>query len=145
VGSRGAPIVVDTTVISLVLGDPESERRRLYAPHLAGRDILISFQTACELRYGALRAGWGELRLRRLERLLDEDTWVIQSDGETIAAAANLRFECVRIGHGLAAKHHEGDRWVAATAIRVGVPLVAHDGIFIRAPGLDLVTELEQT
>ncbi|MGH9128444.1 MAG: hypothetical protein ACRDY2_05640 [Acidimicrobiales bacterium] len=30
--------------------------------------VLLTFQTVMELRFGALRAGWGELRLRRLER-----------------------------------------------------------------------------
>lgn len=142
--SSGPRIVVDTSVISLELGDLASERRQIYAPYLAGRKLLISFQTACELRYGALRGGWGELRLRRLERLLGEGTRVIQSDAETIAAAAQLRHACDRIGHGLGGKDHEGDRWVAATAIRLDLPLVAHDGIFFDAPGLQLLTLLEE-
>jgi hypothetical protein len=33
-------------------------------------------------------------------------------------------------GHGLAQKDHEADRWIAATAIWLKVPLVAHDAIF---------------
>ncbi len=35
---------------------------------------------------------------------------------------------------------HDGDRWVAATAIRLGVPLVSHDRLFTEAPGLQLIT-----
>lgn len=48
------PIVIDTDVFSadLVPGAPLAER---YAPITAGRPALISFQTAAELRYGALR------------------------------------------------------------------------------------------
>lgn len=36
--------------------------------------------------------------------------------------------------------HHDADGWVAATAIRLGVPLVSNDGIFANAPGLALET-----
>jgi hypothetical protein len=40
---------------------------------------------------------------------------------------------------------HDGYRWIAATAKRYAIPLVSHDGIFRNAPGLDLITELEDT
>lgn len=137
--------MVDTSVISLELAEQESERLQLYEPFLVGRRLLVSFQTACELQYGALRAGWGQRRLQRLSWLLEVKTRVMQSDSETIATAARLRDECDRIGHGLGAKDHEGDRWVAATAIRLGVPLVAHDGIFRDAPRLELLTLVEES
>jgi hypothetical protein len=60
------PIVIDTDVFSadLVPGAPLADR---YAPMIARRPALISFQTAAELRYGALRRGWGEARMLRLE------------------------------------------------------------------------------
>jgi predicted nucleic acid-binding protein len=53
-----------------------------------------------------------------------------------------LRAWCVRAGHGLGQKDHEADRWVAATAIWLGVPLVAHDAIFANVKGLQLLTRL---
>jgi predicted nucleic acid-binding protein len=139
---RPAVVVVDTSVISTELDDRLRGRRQDYDPHLRGRSLLLSFQTVTELHYGALRAGWGELRTRRLQRLLTEETRPVESDPKMAAIAARLRVDCERIGHALAAKEHEGDRWVAATAIRLGVPLVAHDGIFFDAPGLQLITEL---
>jgi predicted nucleic acid-binding protein len=43
-----------------------------------------------ELRYGALRAGWGELRRRRLERGIAELT-VVQPDNKMITVCAELR------------------------------------------------------
>jgi hypothetical protein len=54
-GSRG-PIVIDTDVFSaeLVPGSRLAER---YAPIITGRKAFISFQTAAEVRYGALRRG----------------------------------------------------------------------------------------
>jgi predicted nucleic acid-binding protein len=33
---------------------------------------------------------------------------------------------------------HTADRWIAATAIRLGVPLVSNDKIFREVPNLDL-------
>jgi predicted nucleic acid-binding protein len=53
-----------------------------------------------------------------------------------------LRTWCVKNGHGLGQKEHEADRWVAATALHLDVPLVAHDAIFRSVTGLELVTRL---
>jgi predicted nucleic acid-binding protein len=57
-------------------------------------------------------------------------------------AYASLRTWCVRTGHGLGQKDHEADRWVAATAIWLQVPLVAHDRIFANVKDLELLTNL---
>jgi hypothetical protein len=54
-----------------------------------------------------------------------------------------LRCWCVRAGHALGQKHHEADRWVAATAMWLAVPLVAHDAIFAGVEGLNLLTKLD--
>ncbi len=35
-------------------------------------------------------------------------------------AAAELRAACVRAGHALAQPHHDTDRWIAATTLRLG-------------------------
>ncbi|WP_219067787.1 hypothetical protein [Candidatus Mycobacterium methanotrophicum] len=51
-----------------------------------------------------------------------------------------FRADCAQIGHALAGKLHDGDRWIAAAAMRLGIPLVSHDGIFDGAPGLEFVT-----
>lgn len=37
---------------------------------------------------------------------------------------------------------HVADRWIAATALHMGLPLVAHDGIFRDVPGLALLTSV---
>jgi predicted nucleic acid-binding protein len=38
----------------------------------------------------------------------------------------------------LGQREHNADRWIAATAIRLGVPLVSNDAIFHGMPGLTL-------
>lgn len=50
--------------------------------------------------------------------------------------------ECRKLGHSLHQKHHVGDLWIAATAVRWKLPLVAHDVVFFDCPKLDLRTEL---
>lgn len=102
------------------------------------RRVLLAFQTVMELRYGALRAGWGELRRRRLERRIAELA-VIQPDDEMIRVCAELRQGCRQIGHPLSSKIHDGDRWIAAAAIRLGLPLVSADGVFEGTPRLVLL------
>lgn len=100
-----------------------------------GRTAVISFVSAAELRYGALRAGWGEFRLRRLARSL-ADLDVIQSDQRLIERSAELRAWASRTGHGLAHKIHEADRWVATPALALDLELVAGDRIFEGVPDL---------
>jgi predicted nucleic acid-binding protein len=84
-----------------------------------------------------LRAGWGELRRRQLERSL-ADLDVIQTSEALIGRCASLRADQSRVGHALAQKIHEADRWVAATAVALNLELVAGDGIFENVAGLDL-------
>jgi len=131
--SRG-PIVIDTDVFGadLVRRSPLAER---FEPIIVGRPAFISFQTAAELRYGAFRRGWGETRMAALEaRINTAET--VHTGPELIVTYARLRADCARIGHALAQREHDADRWVAATAVRLGIPLVSNDGIFDDVPGL---------
>jgi predicted nucleic acid-binding protein len=91
-----------------------------------------------ELRYGALRAGWGELRFRRLTRSLS-DLDVIQTNEQLVSQSAELRAWAHRNGHPLAQKIHEADRWVASTAVALDLELVAGDRIFGGVPQLNLL------
>jgi predicted nucleic acid-binding protein len=64
------PIVIDTDVFSaeLVPGSRLAER---YAPLITGRLAFISFQTAAELRYGAMRRGWSQPPMLRIEATIE--------------------------------------------------------------------------
>ena len=137
VRSRG-PIVIDTDVFSADLV-PGSRLAEYYAPVVTGRLAFISFQTAAELRYGAIRRGWGQPRMRRMAAKI-ERVEVVHSGPELVAVYAQLRADCEAAGHALAQKAHTADRWIAATAIRLEIPLVSNDGIFRGVPGLQLET-----
>lgn len=132
-------VVVDTMVVSWLFDDRSNPLADHYRELIGTRPVLLAFQTVMELRFGARRARWGELRRRRLERRIAALT-VVQPDDEMIIACAELRAQCVEIGHALGDKVHTGDCWIAATAIRVDLPLVSHDGVFDGATGLEFIT-----
>jgi tRNA(fMet)-specific endonuclease VapC len=140
-GPRG-PVVIDTGVFGAQLTCRTWPLGELYRPLVEGRAAVISFITVAELRFGARLATRGPQRLRRLERELRraETIW---PGPELIDAYAALRAWCVKAGHGLGQKDHEADRWVAATAMWLGVPVVAHDAIFANVEGLNLLTKLD--
>lgn len=130
--------MVDTDVFGadLVPGSRLAER---YAPIVAGRPTMISFQTVAELRFGALRRGWGGARMLKLEALI-RSAHVVHTGPELTEICARLRVDCEARGHALAQRAHNADRWIAATAIRHDIPLVSNDGIFRDLPGLTLET-----
>ncbi len=137
-GPARGPIVVDTDVFGADLV-PGSTLADLYEPIIVGRPAFISFQTVAELRFGALRRHWGETRMRRLDARIAEAE-VVYPGPDLVFVYAQLRADCERIGHALSQRVHDADLWIAATAVRLGVPLVSNDGIFNRVPGLDIET-----
>lgn len=103
--------------------------------------MVLSFQTVAEVRFGALDARWGESRLRQLEDRLARTTVVSVTESVT-SAYARLKHKLKSQGHGLWNKHHDGDRWIAATAVAYALPLATHDTVFQDVPELELITEL---
>lgn len=110
--TRG-PVVIDTDVYGAELV-PGSALAAAYQPIIVGRPAFISFQTAAELRFGALRRNWGDSRMRLLEARIAAAETVHTGPG-LIATYARLRVDCERVGHALAQREHNADRWVATT------------------------------
>jgi predicted nucleic acid-binding protein len=107
---------------------------------LTGRTIVISEQTRAEVIGGLLDAGIGDARSQAAIGQLDR-TATVPVDDALADTCARLYADCKRIGHALHAKDHTGDRWVAATAIHLDVPLLAVDGIYRNVPGLRLLDD----
>jgi predicted nucleic acid-binding protein len=135
------PVVVDTMVFAWSLGGARTTIGQLYARHLQGRPVILAVQTVPELRAGALINGWGDKRRLDLDVRIGR-LRVAGVDERIVDTYAQLKAECRKQGHGLSDKIHDGDRWIAATAVRYGIPLVSHDGIFKDTPRLHLITEL---
>lgn len=143
--SPAAAVVIDTMAVSALINpDRQGADAAEYRSLVGARVILVSFMTVTELRYGALKAGWGELRRRGLERDLVRFA-VVQPDDELMQVCAVLRARCERDGHGLGQKIHEADRWVGATALRLGIPLVSDDSIFLGVDGLVIESRRSQS
>lgn len=64
---------------------------------------------------------------------------IVSSSDDVVTACATLRSECEKRGHALGQKHHDADRWIAATAIRLGLDLISADGVYQDTPGLRVV------
>lgn len=133
-------VVVDTMVVSAMVNahrDPAAAvgYRRL----IDGRSVVISFATVTEMRYGALKADWGELRRRGIERTLSHLV-VVQPDDALLTVCAELRDRCERRGDALGQKIHEADRWIAASALHLGVELVSDDSVFQNIDGLTVLS-----
>jgi predicted nucleic acid-binding protein len=115
--------VVDTNIASLLLY-PDA-RLTPYLPHLAVSSPVLSFQTVAELRFGALKAGWGVRRQQELELFIGQYELVPYSD-ELAWHWAEVMRDAANAGRRLDA----GDAWIAATAKRLSAPLLTRDKEF---------------
>jgi predicted nucleic acid-binding protein len=130
-------VVLDTDVWSALFASartrhPDADSWRAL---LLGRTVVIAEQTRAEVIGGLLSAGLGPTRAQRtLDQLANTQT--VPVDNDLARVCGELYAACRAIGHALHAKDHTGDRWVAATAIHTGLPLLANDGIYRGVPGL---------
>ncbi len=132
-------VVLDTMAMSTIVNESKKPDRSLDVRKVIGdRRVVVSFVTVAELRFGAINAGWGELRQRLLERRIRAVT-VITPDDRMMTGCAEFRLLCERNGHALAQKVNEADRWIATSALYLGVDLISDDKVFEQAPGLSVV------
>ena len=122
-------VVVDTMIASAWLGLRDSPRKARWQPLLEQAAWILPFTVVAEMRFGAEVANWGARRRGVLERLIAR-TGVVPPLDEVTDAYVDLRTWAVRSGHGLGAKDHEADRWVAAVAMAANLPLATEDSIF---------------
>ncbi len=128
-------VVVDTMIASAWLGLRDSPRKARWQPLLEQAAWVLPFTVVAEMRFGAEVANWGARRRGVLERLIAR-TGVVPPFDEVTDAYVDLRTWAVRSGHGLGAKDHEADRWVAAVAMAAKLPLATEDSIFDGVAGL---------
>ena len=87
---------------------------------------MVSFMTAAEIEYGMESDGWGGHRRAGMRRYLDERFSVVYPDypdSQTVEIWASIVAGCERKGRSIA----HSDAWIAATALRLSVPLVTHN------------------
>ena len=125
-------VVIDSNVMSYIAR--RSPIADYYLPYLAGREVVISFQTREEALFGAYLAGWGERRVNDLKQQMDQYE-VHWPDDELVDLCARLRQQRQAAGRRL----EVADAWVAATALYLECPLASHDGDFDDIPDLQLI------
>jgi tRNA(fMet)-specific endonuclease VapC len=139
-----AHAVIDTMIATAILvgtrNTVTADILQRYEHHLRGISVVLAFATVCELRYGALKGGWGSKRINSMESWFNKVS-IVLPDNDLVNVCATLRFECEQQGHGLRDKIHDSDRWIASTAIRYEVPLISDDTVFRGAPRLNLLQQ----
>lgn len=129
--------LLDTDVVSFLFkGDTRALK---YASLIEGNRVAISFMTVAELFEWAAVRKWGRWRLTQLEKTL-AGYIVVPSDVELCRTYGVLRAQLQAVGKTIASQ----DAWIAATALRHGLPLVTHNPSDFRSiAGLEVLSALE--
>ena len=130
-------VLADTNVISYTMRG--GRLAELYAHHLKGKLVAISFITVGELYYGAEKARWGRDRRLKLETAL-RNFLVIPYDHEVAKTYGRIVAKRERAGRPISSP----DAWIAACAVRHGIPLITHNSRdFEQVEGLNVISENE--
>ena len=135
-------ILLDTNVFSFLLRQADT-RATLYRPHIQDHIAVISYVTIGELYFWAEGRKWGGERVKLLEEKI-RDTAIIRYDLEVCRTYAQLKYG-LRTPSGSQRVIGDNDLWIAACAVRHGIPLVTHNRRhFEGIPGLNIISEAPQ-
>lgn len=127
-------LVIDTNVVSYLLKN--DSRAEKYKPHLEGCRGCLSFMSVAELYRWAIHNQWQQQRVEILRGELRQYV-VLPYDDQTA-------WEWARIMSIKGRPIAPSDAWIAASALRHGIPLVTHNyRHFANIPELQLITEAE--
>jgi tRNA(fMet)-specific endonuclease VapC len=113
-------VLLDTNVASFIL--KHDTRADLYRPNIAGKLWALSFQSVAELEQWARIRGWGEQRKADLEKFFDQMV-MLNPDRDMCRLWGEIRAGAKKKGRPI----DVADAWIAATALRYGIPLVTHN------------------
>ena len=127
-----AAVLVDTDVFSYIF--KRDTRGDLYAKHLHGSHLHLAFSTVAELYRWAVRYGWGQVRVDDLRAAIGLYTILGWDEAVAWQWAHVMSIKGRPVG--------PADAWVAAVALRHGMPLVTHNRKhFDGVPGLTVISE----
>jgi tRNA(fMet)-specific endonuclease VapC len=128
-------VLLDTNIVSYLFKG--ATRAVAYEPHLLNQELAIGMMTVAELFQWARMRNWGALRVQQLEALFNSYT-ILPNDIETCRCWAEVRVARLNVGHPISPQ----DAWIAASALRYGLPLITHNANdFQKIPGLAVITE----
>lgn len=112
--------VVDTNVVSILSNEAGTEAEEYYRSQLGQRDLVVSFMTVHEVRWGIVNAGFGVRRTQ--EVLSDLERYEIEWVSEAfIDASVQLRWQT---------RHQQlsnSDLMIASAAIKLRCPFATDD------------------
>jgi len=133
-------VLLDTNVALYLLPSRPHTYAKLYQPHIEGKSVAISFVTVGELYVLAERNNWGPASVLALEAHLRSSV-VVPYDVEVCQAYARLKTGLTN-PTGSARVIDSNDIWIAACAVRHGIPLITHNRRhFEGIPSLRIITE----
>lgn len=115
-----ALFLIDTDIASFIFKG--SDYADPYLPLLSDQELALSFMTVAELFQWAILRKWGDRRLSQLEQYLS-NYLVIPVDQPLCREWAQVRSDRQIGGRQISPQ----DAWIAATALRYGLPLVTHN------------------
>jgi tRNA(fMet)-specific endonuclease VapC len=125
-------VLVDTDVVSFIF--KKDTREDLYRPHLAGKRVCVAFMTVAEVYQWAVSRKWGKRRIAELRQELTRYVVLPYDD----AMAWNWAHIRSIKGRPVEPK----DAWIAAAAVRHGLPIVTHNRRhFEGIQGLQVISE----
>lgn len=128
-------VILDTNVVSYLMKG--GDLGQVYEPHVKGKLTSIAFVTVGEMFYGAECANWGNKKRKQLETVL-RNFVVIPYDHEIARCYGRIASERKRSGRPIS----PNDAWIAACAVRHGVPLITHNlKDFAGIVALEIITE----
>ena len=130
-------VVADTDVVSYLF--KRHSLAQAYSELLAGHSVMVSFMTVAEIEYGMESDGWGQNRREAMRRYLDDRFSTVYPDAVAVKIWAEIVAGCERKGRSIS----HGDAWIAATALRLGAPLVSHNATDYS--GVDALTVLTRS
>ena len=112
-------------------------RARLYERHLTGQTLYIAFATLGELYQWLFLRPFSETKRHRLLAHISRHV-VVPYDDCLVWVWADMTTKLRQAGRIMSAE----DSWIAATALRHGMPLVTHNRRhFENVPGLTVICE----
>jgi tRNA(fMet)-specific endonuclease VapC len=125
-------ILLDTDVFSFLFKN--DSRAKDYEAHLSGKRLAICFVTVAELYRWAIHRKWGAQKMAALRTRLQQFLIIPYDDA--------MAWEWAKIssikGHPIAVS----DAWIAAAALRHGIPLATHNHRhFQHLPELKIISE----
>lgn len=114
-------VLLDTNIVSYFYRN--DTRMADYGPFILKKNLIISFMTLAEIRFGITNNNWGISRVLEMETYIQLNFTVHYPTDEIVSHYAR----CMNLSHKRGKPMSHGDAWIAATALELECPLVTHN------------------